>query len=50
VNSKRGTASAPLRTAPRGGAGHEYETYLLVRNVQGLQPGAYHYLPMEHAL
>ena len=35
---------------PSGGARHEFETYLLVQNVEGLQPGAYHYLPMEHAL
>ena len=50
VKGKRGKAYATLRTVPCGGARHEYETYLLVRNVEGLQPGAYHYLAMEHAL
>lgn len=50
VKGKRGKAYATLRTVPCGGARHEFETYLLVRNVEGLQPGAYHYLPMEHAL
>jgi len=39
-----------LRTVPCGGARHQFETYLLVRNVEGLENGAYHYLPMEHAL
>lgn len=46
----RGKSYATLRTVPCGGARHEFETYLLVRNVEGLAPGAYHYLPMEHAL
>lgn len=50
VKSIRGKAYATLRTVPCGGARHEFETYLLVRNVEGLQPGAYHYLPLEHAL
>ena len=50
VKGVRGKAYATLRTVPGGGARHEFETYLLVRNVTGLKPGAYHYLPMEHAL
>lgn len=50
VKGIRGKAYATLRTVPGGGARHEFETYLLVRNVTGLKPGAYHYLPMEHAL
>ena len=50
VKGIRGKAYATLRTVPGGGARHEFETYLLVRNVTGLNPGAYHYLPMEHAL
>ncbi len=50
VKSIRGKKYATLRTVPCGGARHEFETYLLVRQVSGLQPGAYHYLPMEHAL
>lgn len=50
VKAIRGKAYATLRTVPCGGARHEFETYLLIRQVEGLEPGAYHYLPMEHAL
>lgn len=50
VKGIRGKAYATLRTVPCGGARHEFETYLVVRKVEGLAPGAYHYLPMEHAL
>ena len=50
VKSLRGKAYATLRTVPSGGARHPFETYLAVRKVQGLEPGKYHYLPMEHAL
>ena len=50
IKSIRGRAYATLRTVPCGGARHEFETYLMVRNIDGLRPGAYHYLPMEHAL
>lgn len=50
VKGLRGKSYATLRTVPCGGARHEFETYLLLRQVDGLRPGAYHYLPMEHAL
>lgn len=50
VKKLRGKSYATLRTVPSGGARHAFETYLLVRKVEGLAPGAYHYLPMEHAL
>lgn len=50
VRAMRGRAYATLRTVPSGGARHAFETYLVVRYVEGLRPGAYHYLPMEHAL
>ena len=50
VKGIRGRSYATLRTVPSGGARHPFETYLLVQNVEGLRPGAYHYLPMEHAL
>ena len=50
IKKLRGKKYATLRTVPCGGARHEFETYLIVRNVEGLIPGAYHYLPMEHAL
>jgi len=50
IKSVRGKSYATLRTVPAGGARHAFETYLVVRNVEGLVPGAYHYLPFEHAL
>lgn len=50
VKGLRGKSYATLRTVPCGGARHEFETYLLIRKIQGLTPGAYHYLPMEHSL
>lgn len=50
VKGLRGRHYATLRTVPCGGARHEFETYLMVRKVDGLAPGAYHYLPLEHQL
>lgn len=50
IKSIRGKAYATIRTVPCGGARHQFETYLMVKKVEGLRPGAYHYLPMEHAL
>lgn len=50
VKGLRGKAYATLRTVPCGGARHEFETYLLIRKINDLAPGAYHYLPLEHAL
>lgn len=50
VKGVRGRKYATLRTVPCGGARHPFETYLLVKDVEGLQPGKYHYLPMEHAV
>ena len=37
---------------PGGSAGgrHSFETYLAVMNVEGLGPGLYRYLPLEHQL
>ena len=50
IKSIRGKGYATLRTVPSGGARHEFETYLIVSNVEGLKSGAYHYLPFEHAI
>lgn len=50
VKEIRGRAYATLRPVPSAGGRHPYETYLIVRKVEGLTPGKYHYLPMEHAL
>ncbi len=46
-SSKRGVA---LRTVPSAGARHPFETYLLVNNVENLEPGLYRYLPLDHKI
>ena len=38
---------ATLRPVPSGGARHPFETYIAVKNVDGLKPGLYHYLPAQ---
>lgn len=43
-------AVAVKKTSPAGGGLHAVEAYVLVRRVQGLAPGLYHYLSMGHAL
>lgn len=50
IKSIRGKSYATIRTVPCGGARHEFETYLIIRNVTGLSAGVYHYLPMDHAI
>lgn len=37
-----------LRTVPSAGNRHPFETYLLVNRVDGLDPGLYRYLALEH--
>jgi len=39
---------AYLRPVPSGGARHPFELYIAVKNVSGLEPGLYHYVPTEH--
>jgi SagB-type dehydrogenase family enzyme len=39
-----------MRTVPSGGACHPFETYLCVSRVDGLEPGLYRYLSVEHKL
>lgn len=41
---------ATFRTVPSAGARHPFETYLLIDRVEGLQPGLYHFLALEHKL
>ena len=38
------------KNSPSGGGLHPIEAYLLVRRVEGLAPGLYHYQCVEHAL
>jgi SagB-type dehydrogenase family enzyme len=49
VQSVRGNA-ATIRTVPSAGARHAFETWLLINRVEGLQPGLYRYLALEHKL
>jgi SagB-type dehydrogenase family enzyme len=44
------TRRATLRTIPSGGARHALECYLFVNRVEGLTPGLYHYLALDHTL
>ena len=50
VTADDGQVVRTLRTVPSGGARHPFETYLMVIRVDGVQPGLYRYLPVEHKL
>ena len=39
-----------LRTVPSGGARHPFETYLVINRVEGISPGLYRFLAVEHKL
>ena len=41
---------AARRTVPSGGCRHPFETYLLLNRIDGIEPGLYRYLPLEHQL
>jgi putative peptide maturation dehydrogenase len=43
-------AVAVKKNSPAGGGLHAVEAYLLVQRAEGLEPGFYHYLSMQHAL
>jgi SagB-type dehydrogenase family enzyme len=45
-----GKTRAPLKTSPSGGARHPIECYVVVRDVEGLAAGVYHYSSARHAL
>lgn len=40
--------TSTVRVVPSAGSRHPFETYLLVYRVEGLPPGLYRYLPMDH--
>jgi hypothetical protein len=42
--------AAVLRTVPSAGCRHPFETYFSAFRIEGLPPGLYRYLPLEHAL
>ncbi|HRQ66412.1 MAG TPA: putative peptide maturation dehydrogenase [Xanthomonadaceae bacterium] len=50
VHQAAPTASVLKKTSPSGGSLHPTEAYLLVRHVEGVVPGLYHYHAGEHAL
>ncbi len=50
VKEIKGDHYATMRTVPSGGARHAFETYLIIRKVDGLKEGKYHYLPLTHEL
>jgi len=39
-----------MRNVPSGGNRHPIETYLSIHHVEGIQPGLYRYLPIDHKL
>jgi SagB-type dehydrogenase family enzyme len=49
VQAVHGT-QATFRTVPSAGARHAFETFLLVNDVEGLEPGLYRYLALSHRL
>ncbi|MFH1615741.1 MAG: SagB/ThcOx family dehydrogenase [Planctomycetota bacterium] len=50
IQKVSGDETSVLRTVPSGGARHSFETYLLINRVEGLKPGLYRYLSMDHKL
>ena len=50
VKSLLPTKPVTMRTVPSAGARHAFETWLLVNRVDGLEPGLYRYLALEHKL
>ncbi len=46
----QGITSTGKRTAPSAGALYPMEIYIVVGKVKGLDPGVYHYHPVEHSL
>ncbi|HEY3426411.1 MAG TPA: SagB/ThcOx family dehydrogenase [Negativicutes bacterium] len=47
---KQVTPVATFRTVPSAGARHAFETYLLINQVEGVKPGLYRFLAIDHKL
>jgi SagB-type dehydrogenase family enzyme len=45
-----GIGELPLKMTPSGGARNPFEGYVCVRNVEGLDPGVYHYAAIDRSL
>ncbi len=39
-----------LRTVPSAGTRHAFETFILIKNVEGLKPGLYRFISSKHSL
>lgn len=50
VKEIRGKNYATIRTVACGGARHQFECYMAIKNVEGLENGYYHYMPDRHAV
>jgi len=46
IQMQRGVST--FRPVPSGGARHPFELYIVVKNVVGLEPGIYHYVPTKN--
>ena len=44
-----GIGELPLKMTPSGGARNPFEGYVCVRNVEGLEPGVYHYSAIDRS-
>lgn len=45
-----GRMEITLRNVPSAGSRHPFETYLLIQNVEDIEPGFYYYHPIKHLL
>lgn len=48
IQTTRGEGVSTFRPVPSGGARHPFEYYIAVKNVVGLEPGFYHYVPTKN--
>jgi SagB-type dehydrogenase family enzyme len=48
--TKNCVGDLPLKMTPSGGARNPYEPYVIARDVDGLEPGIYHYSALENSL